>query len=511
VPIGLVDLPGSQLQEPYRWDLKRDGHLGLAGGARTGRSTALRTVALALAERYSPAQLHLHLLEGTAGSLAELAPLPHVGSVTSPEDPVRTRRVVARLLDQIGSPRGAAHTVVLVDGWETLAEALDDLDQGELTDNLLRLLRDGLSAGIRVVVSGGRAVAAGRLASLLQTRLVLDMPDPLDLTLAGISPSAAAVRRPPGRAYDVRDGAEIQLAIAGAPRDGSVFGEGSVFGQGSVSGEGSVSGDGSGVLAAELARRWGAPPAGAGPWRVLPLPEVVDGHRLPIAGPDELLVGLGGDDLAPMGFDLARDERRIVVAGPPRSGRSTALQTIATRLLAAGRIVTVIPTRRSLLTELIGVPGLHVLRADDFDRFVELRQANPDLGIVIDDAEGIEGSPIEAAVIEATRLVEQAAGVVAIGVDTRRASAAFRGIVPEMAWSATGLLLQPTRPADGDLFRIRVEPSSTKRPGRGLHVSDGVATGIQVALPEVALPQVADARSDEPPVAQAVSRDPLKP
>jgi hypothetical protein len=80
-----------------------------------------------------------------------------------------------------------------------------------------------------------------------------------------------------------------------------------------------------------------------------------------------------------------------------------------------------------------------------------------------------------------------------------------------MARSATGLLLQPTTPADGDLFRIRVEPSSTKRPGRGLHVSDGVATGIQVALPEVALPQVADARSDEPPVAQAVSRDPLKP
>jgi S-DNA-T family DNA segregation ATPase FtsK/SpoIIIE len=457
VPIGLVDRPGSQLQEPYTWSLERDGHLGLAGGARTGRSTALHTIALALAHRHSPTHLHLHVLEGTPGSLATLAALPHVGSVSGPDDPVRTRRVVARLLDQLGSRRGAAHTVVLIDGWESLTEALDDFDQGELTDNLLRLLRDGLSAGVRVVVSGGRSVATGRLAGLLQSRLVLDMPDPLDLALAGISPSAAAVRRPPGRAYDVRDEAEVQLAIAD---DGTE----------------------------ELTRRWGSPPDGAGPWRVMPLPEVVDSDRVPAGGPDSLLVGLGGDDLAPLGYDLTRDERRIVVAGPPRSGRSTALGTVASRLLAAGRVVTVIATRRSPLTEWVGGPSLHVLHPGEVDRFIELRRAHPDLGIVVDDAEGLDGSPIETALVEATRLVDQAAGVVVIAVDSRHASAAFRGIVPEVARGGTGLLLQPTTPADGDLFRIRVEPSATRRPGRGLHVSDGVATGIQVALPSAALP-----------------------
>lgn len=457
VPIGLVDRPEAQVQEPYTWSLERDGHLGLAGGARTGRSTALRTIALALAQRHSPSDLHLHVLEGTSGSLADLAALPHVGSVSGADDPVRTRRVVARLLDQLGFRPTAAHTVVLIDGWEALTEALDDVDQGELTDNLLRLLRDGLSAGVRVVVSGGRAVAAGRLAGLLQSRLVLDMPDPLDLTLAGISPGAAAARRPPGRAYDVRDEAEVQLAIADDRTK-------------------------------SLARRWSPPPEGAGPWRVLPLPEVVDGDRVPAGDPDALLMGLGGDDLAPLGFDLARDERRIVVAGPRRSGRSTALGTIASRLLVTGRAVTVITTRRSPLTDLVGGPSLHVLRPGEVDRFVELRRAHPDLGIVIDDAEGLDGSAIETALVEATRLVDQAAGVVAIAVDSRRASAAFRGIVPEVARGGTGLLLQPTTPADGDLFRIRVEPSATRHPGRGLHVSDGVATGIQVALPTTAHP-----------------------
>jgi S-DNA-T family DNA segregation ATPase FtsK/SpoIIIE len=472
VPIGLVDRPRSQLQEPYTWSLERDGHLGVAGGARTGRSTALRTVALALAERHSPADVHLHLLEGTPGSLADIAGLPHVGSVAGSDDPVRTRRIVARLLEQLGAPRRAGHTVVLIDGWESLTEALDDLDQGELTDNLLRLLRDGLSAGVRVVVSGGRAVAAGRLASLLQSRLVLDMPDPLDLTLAGISPGAAAVRRPPGRAYDVRDETEVQLAIAD-------------------------------VSAAERAHRWDPPPPGAGPWRVLPLPDVVDGGRLPAAGPDDLLVGLGGDDLAPLGFDLARDERRIVVAGPPRSGRSTALEAIAMRLLAAGRVVAVITTRRSPLTELAGPAGLHVLRADEADRFVQLRQAHSDLGILVDDADGLDGSAIEGPLVEATRLVERAAGVVVICVDSRRASTAFRGIVPEMARAGTGLLLQPTTPADGDLFRIRIEPSPTRRPGRGLHVSDGLATGIQVALPPAAQPPAAQPPAALPEIAVA--------
>ncbi len=153
-------------------------------------------------------------------------------------------------------------------------------------------------------------------------------------------------------------------------------------------------------------------------------------------------------------------------------------------------MVAVITTRRSLLTQLDGTPGLHVLGQDAFDRFVELRRAHPDLGIGVDDAAGLDGRPVEGALVEACRLGEQSRGVVVIAVDSRRASAAFRGIIPELSRAGTGLLPQPTATADGDLFRVRVEPSATRCPGRGLHVSDGVATGIQVALPPAAVPHV---------------------
>ena len=51
-------------------------------------------------------------------------------------------------------------------------------------------------------------------------------------------------------------------------------------------------------------------------------------------GPLWAMVGVGGDDLAAAGFDLARTPS-FIVAGPARSGRSTVLLAVAGSLLAA--------------------------------------------------------------------------------------------------------------------------------------------------------------------------------
>ena len=99
---------------------------------------------------------------------------------------------------------------MLVDGWESLEESLSGIDHGAPVDDLHRLLRDGPAAGVRFAVTGGRAVLSGRLPGLLERRLVLHMPDPLDLTLAGVAPSLAATARPPGRAIDLQTGHELQ-------------------------------------------------------------------------------------------------------------------------------------------------------------------------------------------------------------------------------------------------------------------------------------------------------------
>ncbi|MGN6751178.1 MAG: FtsK/SpoIIIE domain-containing protein [Intrasporangium sp.] len=461
VPIGLVDRPSEQRQTVLTWDPARDGHLGIGGGARSGRTTSVVTVALRLAERFTPAALHLHALQGNPGSLDCLAPLPQCGSITGIDDAQRLRRAVRRLTEM--QPHPERLTVLLIDGWETITGALEELDQGDTCERLLALVRDGLSRGIVVIVTGGRAVASGRLGSLLQCRLLLDMPDPIDLTLAGISPAVASRRRPPGRALDVHDEAEVQFSLPGDDR-----------------------GADHAALARDVAdaveRRHGPSPASDLPWRLLPLPERVSIEQLPTT-PGRLVVGVGGDDHVPVGFDLTRDERRMLVLGRPRTGKSTLLQTLMTQLLAAGHEVAAIAPRRSPLTGLPPRSGLHLLRPDECDRFIALRRQHGDLAMLVDDCDCLDGTPMETAVIEATRLVEHSGGLVAAALDTRRGATAFRGLVPEVGRAGTGVILCPSGPTDGDLLHARVEPQSVRAPGRGVLVAEGIATAVQVATP----------------------------
>ena len=125
------------------------------------------------------------------------------------------------LATQWASPRGtepdaSRKVVLLVDGWEAVEGAFEDVDHGAPTEALLGLARDGLASGFRLVVTGGRAVISGRLASHVQHRLVLPMPDPLDLILAGLSPDQVKGHRGAGRAIDVTTGHRVQLAHVGS-------------------------------------------------------------------------------------------------------------------------------------------------------------------------------------------------------------------------------------------------------------------------------------------------------
>ena len=492
IALGLVDRPSDQRQDPYAWRW-REGHLGLMGGARTGRTTTLRLIALQLADSHSPTEVRLHVIEGAAGRLRHLESLPHVGSVVDMADSRRARRLIRRLLDEVvayaggarpGARAGArtgARTVLLIDDWEALEDAFQSVDHGTPTDELLRLIRDGRAAGVTVVVTGGRVLAGGRLSPLLEQRLVLALADPLDLALAGVPTSRLPAHRGPGRAVDPGDGSEVQLAFAGTSpevddQDHAVA-----------------------MAATVLTLEYAALPPEARPWRIQPLPAVVKLSDLPAPSPTLLAVGLGGDDLVPVGFDPSRDQRRVLVAGPARSGRSTALVTLARQLHHAGRPLAVIPGRGSPLSRLDGIPGIRLFGAADSDAFIALRRGTPELAVVIDDAEALEGTPIEGPVLEAVRLVDAAGGFVAAGVDIHRGATLYRGLVPELARDATGLLLGACTPADGELFRVRVDDMGPHRPGLAALISEGRATPLQVALPDDVpdgVPSVAAPASD---------------
>ncbi|HEY8306769.1 MAG TPA: FtsK/SpoIIIE domain-containing protein, partial [Lapillicoccus sp.] len=225
VPLGLEDIPAEQSQTTWCWSIG-DGHLGVAGGGRSGRTSTVLTIAAQLTQGLAPSQLHLYAIGPP--SLSALAVLPHVAAVADADDADHIRLVLDRLAALSPSRRSdpgpgpgpdllpdgdpaRARPVLLIDGWERLAAHT----HGSLAADVRALLETSSDSGLRVVVTGGRAVLAGQLAGLLGQRLVLALGDPVELALAGIPTRAVPGHQPPGRALDARTHREVQVGWLG--------------------------------------------------------------------------------------------------------------------------------------------------------------------------------------------------------------------------------------------------------------------------------------------------------
>ncbi|WP_052914601.1 FtsK/SpoIIIE domain-containing protein [Protofrankia coriariae] len=101
VRLGLADHPARQAQEPFVIDLEQSGPLLVAGMARSGRSTLLRTLAASLATHASPADVHLYALDYGSRALAPLASLPHCGAWVTGDEPDRVDRLLDMLTTEV--------------------------------------------------------------------------------------------------------------------------------------------------------------------------------------------------------------------------------------------------------------------------------------------------------------------------------------------------------------------------------------------------------------------------
>jgi S-DNA-T family DNA segregation ATPase FtsK/SpoIIIE len=196
------------------------------------------------------------------------------------------------------------------------------------------------------------------------------------------------------------------------------------------------------------------------------------------------LAGAGGDELGPVGIDLSADGPGAVVAGPPRSGRSTALLAMAASLLSQGTPVLAITPRRSPLRALEGTAGvLAVLGADASES--QLDQALESLKqyvVLVDDAELLADSmlsePLRGLIVSGR---DADHGLVLAGTTTDLGRA-YSGFIPEALKSRCGLIVAVDSPGDGDLFGVRLSRNAGPGPlGRGLLIRPGRAEPIQVA------------------------------
>ncbi len=509
LPFGLEDRPAEQSQPAAVFDLAAGAHLAVAGAARSGRSTLLRTLAASLARSLSPADVHIYGLDFGNGALLPLASLPHCGAIVARSEGDRVERLLTRLIEElirrqdlmaqrafgdIAEQRTAAepanrlpYLVLFIDRWEGFMAAYPIESGSRLPAEVGRLLREGPGAGIRLVLSGDRSLLTDRLVSQVEDRLVLRLNDRDDYRLANINPREVAADIPPGRALRAESGIELQVAVL----DSS-----GVTDPGSQAQAEAVR-----VVADAAVQRWPEPRLNR-PIRVDTLPaslgtsgvaELVRAGRSDVpesipTGSLWAVVGVGGDELRVRGVDLAAS-RGFVVAGPARSGRSSALLVMVRSLASAGGSAVVICPRPSPLAEAGGLPGIVVLAgrlpgpADVVDAIRSAGAAGP-VALFVDDADTFARSETDDAVRRLLREDGDDAVPVVVAGPIEEMKTELRGVVAEARRARSGLLLSPASTFDGDLVGVRLAQSMIGRmpPGRGFLVAGGDPLLVQVPL-----------------------------
>jgi S-DNA-T family DNA segregation ATPase FtsK/SpoIIIE len=200
------------------------------------------------------------------------------------------------------------------------------------------------------------------------------------------------------------------------------------------------------------------------------------------AGTSTLPLGVGGDEAGPVVLDPDRDGRQVLVVGPPRSGRSTLLRSLAAGLCRVGWPFAVVTARRGPLDDLGDLPVV-ACAPEDSGALLEARRAFPSLAVLVDDADLLNDTPIDVLLREVTRRVEHDRGLLACAASTSALALQFRGVAVEVGRARTGILLSPAQPSDGEVFGLRRARVSERVPGRGLWVSGGDAVELQLACP----------------------------
>ncbi|MEI2731649.1 MAG: FtsK/SpoIIIE domain-containing protein [Dermatophilaceae bacterium] len=443
--LGLADDPAAQRQLPLTWSPRRDGALAVVGRPKSGRSSALRAVALALARAFSPTAVHLYAVH--LGGLDGLPSLAHLGGVVRGDEPADVERLLALLAEPTAGPSDHAVQVLLVDDWERCHAALLAARRPTTSDALTALARAG-PAGVVVVAAGDRSVFGGAGAAAFPGSIVLLPADPLDLALSGIPPRALPRDPPPGRAVDTRSGLIVQMA-----QPDLVAPQGDPW-----------SPQGGRVHAAPLPR----------PLR--PLPTDVDAADLHPTTTIPLPIAVGGPDLGPCGLDPSAGDRRVAVLGEPVTGRTTTLLTLAHVLTATGRPVALVTTDGGPHP-----PGTSVVHPSDADALVRLRRAHPALAVLVEDLPGLDEGPLAPVLAEIERILDEDDGMLVVAGSARRILESGLGLLARVARHGCGLLLGPGQPGDERaLARAGIPACGTHR-GRAVLVRRGRATAVQVA------------------------------
>ncbi|MGW6445782.1 FtsK/SpoIIIE domain-containing protein [Lentzea sp. NPDC055074] len=448
LPIGVQEVLTEQAHRPLTLPLGT-GHLAIVGAAQSGRTSALRAMAVGLMTTSGPDEVHLHVIDSYRGLAGALTSAPHCGVAVDADETWRVDRLLTRLEAEVDermsllASRGVSsvaelwtaggdappHLVLLVDGPEVL---MDDYDR---TDRVLRLLRRGVAAGLTACVALRESEAKQKLLELCPHRLVLALTDDSRGSTVGLPAKVRTVGNPAGRGVWVEDLTEVQAPLLTGPSQRDAV-----------------------IAAAEAARtRW--PSVRRAPIAVDRLPADLSlDHPVMSAvdGRGRAVLGVAGDRLGAVAVDVLGEHRTLLVAGPRRSGRSTAVCSIAISLARSGMRVALVGGRKSAAYANAVAHGIDLVSAGDLPSDVDV--------VVVDDA---DLAADDAAVASAPVLIG--------AVDVERAGMAPYGneLMKRLVAARAGVLLSPPGGTTALGVKVPRPAGFSTPPGRAYLVQDG--------------------------------------
>jgi DNA segregation ATPase FtsK/SpoIIIE, S-DNA-T family len=332
IPIGLVDCPFEQRRELLVAKLaSAAGNVSVVGGPRSGKSTTVRTLVLALAETHHPRDVQFYCLDFGGGVLTKLRSLPHVGSVAGRRDIELVRRTVVQLEsllrarearrsdDSADQADPYGDVFLVIDGWAAVRQDFDALEAP-----ITALAAQGLSYRIHVVITASRwAEIRPALKDQIGTRIELRLGDPAESEMDR-KRARQLSQSPPGRGI-TREGREFVIAQAGSD-------------------------DAASDRLTARYEGWGAPIVELLPSRV-DHDVLISRSNLPRPS-TRILLGIGEVEVRSVALDFAA-EAHLIVLGEGECGKTATLRTLCREIVRTNTADTaqlyIVDFRRTLL------------------------------------------------------------------------------------------------------------------------------------------------------------------
>ncbi|MFD1715777.1 FtsK/SpoIIIE domain-containing protein [Amnibacterium flavum] len=478
--IGVVDDASTQSQYPVYFRPDTDGNMAVYGASGTGKSVALRTLAVAAAITPRGGPVEVYGVDFTSGGLSMLETLPHVGAVIAGDDTERIARLFTRLAATIDE-RAARYAAVRAGDIREYRELAGRPDEPRILlflDGMAafrqehefattrsfalfqQIISDGRSVGVHVVVTADRpATISPSVAASMQRKLVLRLTDDTDYATIDAPSDVLTAASPPGRG--ILDHLEVQVAVLGGTSN-----------------------------TAEQARaieRLASTLRSRGVREAPPVERLADDVALEAllgSAPGLLPLGIEDQSLAPVGV---APEGVLMISGPPGSGRSTALETLIRGLAATTSTeIHYLGTARSHIGRLpqlaSAATGVDDVQAAATTLLAAVQEGRTGIAVVVESLADFLSTPADAPLVALFKALKRSDNLLIAESETSTWASSWP-LLLEVKSARRGIALQPDQ-SEGDLL-FRTSFPRAKRSqfpvGRGYLVAGGKTSLVQLA------------------------------